>query len=80
MRNPTSEHLPKNSSKRQFNSFERVKRACQRLPKILAYETSTLSHWCKASAQHGEHAFPGSGHQTDASGLRTIPNAGFVID
>ena len=24
----------------------------------------TLHHWCKQLTQHGEQAFPGSGHQT----------------
>jgi transposase len=30
----------------------------------LGIADSTLSHWCKRYQQHGEHAFPGSGHQT----------------
>ncbi len=30
----------------------------------LGIADSTLSHWCKIFAENGEHAFPGSGHQT----------------
>ena len=30
----------------------------------LGISDSTLSHWCKRSRQHGNEAFPGSGHQT----------------
>jgi transposase len=34
------------------------------IAKDLGVADSTLSHWCKIDAQHGEQAFPGSGHQT----------------
>jgi|SRR5579871_621768 transposase len=30
----------------------------------LGIADSTLSHWCQELADHGGHAFPGSGHQT----------------
>jgi transposase len=30
----------------------------------LGIADSTLHHWCKQFAEHGEQAFPGSGHQT----------------
>jgi transposase len=30
----------------------------------LGIADSTLHHWCQLSAEHGEQAFPGSGHQT----------------
>jgi transposase len=30
----------------------------------LGIADSTLSHWCQRYRQQGEHAFPGSGHQT----------------
>ena len=30
----------------------------------LGIADSTLHHWCKVLVQHGEQAFPGSGHQT----------------
>jgi transposase len=30
----------------------------------LGIADSTLHHWCKLFAENGEHAFPGSGHQT----------------
>jgi transposase len=30
----------------------------------LGIADSTLHHWCKLHAEHGEQAFPGSGHQT----------------
>ena len=30
----------------------------------LGIADSTLHHWCKLFAEHGEQAFPGSGHQT----------------
>jgi transposase len=30
----------------------------------LGIADSTLHHWCKAFAQQGDQAFPGSGHQT----------------
>jgi len=30
----------------------------------LGIADSTLHHWCKHFAEHGEQAFPGSGHQT----------------
>ena len=29
----------------------------------LGVADSTLSHWCKQMTEHGEQAFPGSGHQ-----------------
>lgn len=32
--------------------------------KDLGIADSTLSPWCQRSQQHGEEAFPGSGHQT----------------
>jgi len=30
----------------------------------LGIADSTLHHWCKLLSEHGEQAFPGSGHQT----------------
>jgi len=30
----------------------------------LGIADSTLHHWCKMFTENGEHAFPGSGHQT----------------
>jgi len=30
----------------------------------LGIADSTLQNWCKEFSEHGEHAFPGSGHQT----------------
>jgi transposase len=30
----------------------------------LGIADSTLHHWCKLFSEHGEQAFPGSGHQT----------------
>jgi transposase len=30
----------------------------------LGIAESTLHHWCKLFAENGNHAFPGSGHQT----------------
>ncbi|GHO87555.1 transposase [Dictyobacter formicarum] len=30
----------------------------------LGIADSTLYEWCKQSSEHGEQAFPGSGHQT----------------
>lgn len=30
----------------------------------LGIADSTLFHWCQQLAEHGEQAFPGSGHQT----------------
>ncbi|GHO89467.1 transposase [Dictyobacter formicarum] len=30
----------------------------------LGIADSTLHHWCKQLTEHGEQAFPGSGHQT----------------
>ncbi len=30
----------------------------------LGIADSTLHHWCQQFAEHGEQAFPGSGHQT----------------
>ena len=30
----------------------------------LGIADSTLHHWCKEFSEHGEQAFPGSGHQT----------------
>ena len=30
----------------------------------LGIADSTLHHWCKQFSEHGEQAFPGSGHQT----------------
>ncbi len=30
----------------------------------LGIADSTLHHWCKQFSDHGEQAFPGSGHQT----------------
>jgi len=30
----------------------------------LGIADSTLHHWCKQLSEHGEQAFPGSGHQT----------------
>ena len=30
----------------------------------LGIADSTLHHWCKPLSEHGEQAFPGSGHQT----------------
>ena len=30
----------------------------------LGIADSTLHHWCQQFSEHGEHAFPGSGHQT----------------
>jgi transposase len=30
----------------------------------LGISDSVLSHWCKQAREHGEQAFPGSGHQT----------------
>jgi transposase len=34
------------------------------LARDLGIADSTLHHWCKLFAEHGEQAFPGSGHQT----------------
>jgi transposase len=33
----------------------------------LGIADSTLHHWCKGFAEAGSQAFPGSGHQTEAS-------------
>jgi transposase len=33
----------------------------------LGIADSTLHHWCKEFAEAGSQAFPGSGHQTEAS-------------
>ena len=30
----------------------------------LGIADSTLHHWCKQFSEHGQQAFPGSGHQT----------------
>jgi len=30
----------------------------------LGIAESTLQHWCQLFSEHGEQAFPGSGHQT----------------
>jgi|SRR5512135_1189695 transposase len=34
------------------------------LARDLGIADSTLHHWCKLFSEHGEQAFPGSGHQT----------------
>jgi transposase len=33
---------------------------------------SILHHWCKLFAENGEHAFPGSGHQTPQEEIRRL--------
>lgn len=38
------------------------------LARDLGIADSTLHHWCKLFSEHGEQAFPGSGHQTQQEG------------
>ncbi len=43
------------------------------LARDLGIADSTLHHWCKQFSDHGEQAFPGSGHQTaEAEELRRL--------
>jgi transposase len=43
------------------------------LARDLGIADSTLHHWCKQFSEHGEQAFPGSGHQTaEAEELRRL--------
>ena len=40
------------------------KKSQAQIARDLGIADSTLHHWCKHFAEHGEQAFPGSGHQT----------------
>ncbi len=40
------------------------KKSQAQIARDLGIADSTLHHWCKQFAEHGEQAFPGSGHQT----------------
>ena len=40
------------------------KKSQAHIARDLGIADSTLHHWCKMFAENGEHAFPGSGHQT----------------
>src|SRR2546429_9097836 len=40
------------------------KKSQAQVARDLGIADSTLHHWCKLFAENGEHAFPGSGHQT----------------
>ena len=40
------------------------KKSQAQIARDLGIADSTLHHWCKMFAENGEHAFPGSGHQT----------------
>jgi transposase len=40
------------------------KKPLTQIARDLGIADSTLHHWCKLFADHGERAFPGSGHQT----------------
>ena len=39
-------------------------KARAQIARDLGIADSTLHHWCQQCAEHGEQAFPGSGHQT----------------
>jgi transposase len=40
------------------------KKSQAQIARDLGIADSTLHHWCKLFSEHGEQAFPGSGHQT----------------
>ncbi len=40
------------------------KKPLAQIARDLGIADSTLHHWCKLHGEHGEQAFPGSGHQT----------------
>jgi transposase len=54
-----------NSSSEFPHSLTPLKRVkVTQVARDLGIADSTLYHWCKAFAQQGDQAFPGSGHQT----------------
>jgi putative transposase len=46
------------------------------LARDLGIADSTLHHWCKQFSEHGEQAFPGSGHQTCRGGRTASSQTG----
>lgn len=40
------------------------KKPLAHIARDLGISDSALHHWCKQFSEHGEQAFPGSGHQT----------------
>lgn len=40
------------------------RKSMAQIARDLGIADSTLHHWCKHLSEHGEQAFPGSGHQT----------------
>jgi transposase len=47
---------------------ETTGKSMSQVARDLLIAESTLHHWCKQFATHGEQAFPGNGHQTAQEG------------